>query len=198
MALSPYSLASLDDIKNHLGIPLANTGQDGQLTRMLNAATEKIEKWTGRRLMQRTGIEEYRDGNGRKHILMYEWPVSNVSEVWVDLDSEFTDVTLKLDPSVYRLDLSMRGEGLGLVFPKRVLPKGILNIKLVYDGGYAEPPADLNDLCLWMVDFMYRSLNEAINVKTKGKNQETITFRDELPKIYQDTLLSYTRAEFYD
>jgi len=197
----PFELTDLATAKEHIGIPTGSTSFDDVVQRFINQATEKIEKMTGRRLKQRTGIAEYQDGLGNNRILLDEWPAVKPTELWIDSTSDFTDVTKKLTTDQYELELSSRGEGIGIVLVggsncHRLFPKGTRNIKIVYDGGYATVPDDLEGACLWMVEFFYQQRSDnSVTVMVKGKNQENTTFREHLPMLHKETIDAYTRFE---
>lgn len=202
MAVTPlaYALVDLADTKEHLGIPATNTSYDNIVQRFINESTDRIEKITGRRLKQRLAITEYQDGLANNRITTHEWPAQKPTELWIDSSSDFTDSAKQLASTDYELELSPRGEGVGVVLVggcHSLFPKGTRNIKLVYDGGYSEVPADLQGVCFWMVEFLYKMrTDDSVGTVTKGKNQENTTFRDNIPAIFKETLEAYTRFEF--
>jgi len=198
VVLSPYALTTLDTVKEHLGIPGATTTFDEVLKRLINAATDKIELFCDRQFKQRTGIIEYHDGFANDRLLLGQWPASKPDELWIDSTGEFTDPDKQLDSDEYELDLSAKGEGIGVVLTKcRMFPRGTRNIKIVYDAGYTTIPSALEDACIWTVEFLYDMRSDRrVGVETKGKNQENTTFRGDLPEIVQTTLLAYKRAEW--
>jgi hypothetical protein len=198
MALSPYALTTLAAAKEQLGIPTGNTSFDALVTRFINEATGKIETFCDRKLKQRTGIVEYQDGFANNRLLLDQWPAQKPTELWIDNSGLFTDTAKKLDTSEYALDLSARGEGIGVVLPSKCFfPRGTRNIKVVYDAGFITIPDELEGACLWTVSFLYDMRDsKSIGVETRGKNQENINYREDLPKYVQDTLLAYKRAEW--
>ena len=198
MPLSPYVLTTLGNTKDQLGVPSSNTNFDTLLERLINEASDRIETFCDRFLKQRTGITEYQDGIAQDRILLDQWPATLPSELWVDPTGLFTDTRYRLDPGAYALDLSARGEGIGVVRRDSCFfPRGTKNIKVVYDGGYANIPAALEGACLLTVQFLYDMRdNHSVGVETKGKNQENTTYRANLPEYVQETLLAYKRAEW--
>jgi len=198
MALSAYALTTLATAKEHLGIPPLTLTYDSLVTRLINEATGKLESFCDRKLKQRTGLIEYQDGFANNRIMLDQWPVVKPSELWIDSSGLFTDTQYKLGAGDYALDLSARGEGIGVVLMKGCFfPRGIKNIKAIYDGGFATIPDELEGACLWAVSFLYDMRdNKSVGVQTKGKNQENVTYREDLPKFVQDTLLAYKRAEW--
>lgn len=198
VTLSPYALTTLELAKEHLGIQVVNTTFDDLLKRFINEATGRIETYCDRKLKQRTGIIEYQDGFAQNRVLLDQWPAVKPTELWIDSSGEFTDPTKQLAAADYALDVSARGEGVGVVLMKGChFPKGIKNIKLVYDGGYAVVPAELEGACLWTVAFLYEMRSErTVGLESKGKNQENTTYRGDLPPFVMSTLDSYKRTEW--
>lgn len=198
ITLSDYALTTLETAKEHLGIPPATLTYDELIKRYINVATQRIETYCDRLLKQRTGIEEFHDGIAGNRLLLNQWPALKPTELWIDPTGEFTDIENKLDLSEYNLDKSAKGEGIGVVLVGgNYFPNGVRNIKVVYDAGYTSIPADLEDACLWTVDFLYdMRTNHSITMATKGKNQENTTFRGDLPEIVKDNLDLYRRVEW--
>lgn len=198
MSISPYALTTLVNAKEHLGVPSANNTFDSLITRLINEASGRIETFCDRKLKQRTGIVEIQDGFAQDRILLDQWPATKPSELWIDSTGLFTDATRLLDPSDYGLDVSARGEGIGVALLNRsFFPRGIKNIKAVYDAGFVTIPDELEGACLWTVQFLYSMRNDlSVGLQTKGKNQENTTYREDLPKYVTDTLLAYKRAEW--
>jgi len=197
MALSPYALTTLATGKEHLGIPALTTTFDALVTRFINEATGKIETFCDRFFVKRTALVEYQDGFANNRILFDQWPGTKPSELWIDNSGLFTDVTRKLALTDYALDVSARGEGVGVVLINRSFPRGTKNIKMIYDGGFTSVPVELEGACLWTLSFLYDMRNnQSVGVETKGKNQENTTYREDLPKYVQDTLLAYKRSEW--
>ncbi len=197
----PYALTDLAAAKEHLGIPATNVDFDDVVQRFINAATGKIETFCDRKFIRRSHIE-YQDGFANDRILLAQWPADKPTELWIDPTGEFTDTQYQLAVDKYELDLSARGEGIGVVLTGscKLFPKGRRNIKAVYTAGYADIaslPAEIEDACLWTVEFLYSMRNDRrIGVASKGKNQENSTFSGDLPEFVQKTLEAYKRTEW--
>ena len=201
VTISPYALTTLETAKIHLGIPAANTDYDEIIKRYVNVATGKVESYCDRKFIARQ-YTEYQDGFANDRTLLDQWPASKPTELWIDPDSEFTDVTRKLELTQYELEHSARGEGIGIVLTKdcRLFPRGRRNIKIVYTAGYAdldELPDEIEDACLWTMEFLYDMRNDRrIGTSIKSKNQENITYYQDLPEFVQKTLDQYKRVEW--
>lgn len=198
VTLNTYALTTLATAKEHLGIPTGTTTFDDLIARFINEATGRIETFCDRKLKKRTGIIEFQDGIAQDRILLDQWPATKPSELWIDPTGLFTDTQYRLDPSTYALDVSARGEGIGVVLlGGRAFPRGTKNIKAIYDGGYTTVPDELEGCCLWYVQFMYDMRTErTVGLESKGKNQENTSYRADLPDFVQNTLLAYRRTEW--
>lgn len=198
----PYALTTLETVKTDLSVPSSNTKYDDLLQRFINLATERIERFTDRMLSQRTDLEEYHSGLAANRVLLGQWPAEKPSEVWIDSSSQFTDASKQLDPTEYNVIQNSRGEGYELVLLSgcsyRLFPKGTRNIKVVYNAGYSPIPDDLEGLCIATVDWLYKTrADDSMNVQTKGKNQENVTFLEDLPLFFQEILNYYRRGLEY-
>lgn len=194
MATDPYALTDLTTIKQHLNIDPLVTSQDAVLERMIDAASAKIESFLDRKVLTRSWTE-YQDGRANDRILLKHWPCSKPSEVWDDPSGLFTDSSNQLASDEFELE---GDPAIGIVLlGSRYFNKGTRNIKIVYDAGYATVPYDIEEACLFTVEYLYDMRSDRrIGVSTKGKNGETTTFLTNLPEFVIDMLLPYQRVEF--
>jgi len=194
--LLPYALTTLDRAKDHLKVPDAETSADNRIKRHINAATEMLESYTDRFLKERTGLEDYQSGRRNDRILLPQWPLNVVTELWVDSSSLFTNTDNIVDPTKYRIETDSRGRGVGIVLLGGCLfPKGTQNIKIVYDGGFQTVPADLEEVCLFMTEYLFEIRDEnRIGEIQKSKNQENITYLEDFPLWVRNTIERYARS----
>lgn len=192
--LDTYALTTLGGVKEHLNILDADTTQNNVLTRMINSSTQMIENWLDRRVLRRQ-YTEYYDGRGNNRMLLANWPVEKPSELWDDTSSEFTDVSNKLATTEYQVD----GDGpnpVGVVLIGRRFSKGTRNIKVIYYAGWTAVPAVIEEACILHVEFMFQMRSDRrIGTQTKGKNQENITYRSDVPEFVKEMLYPYQRIE---
>lgn len=188
MAIDPYALTSIAAAKSHLGIMPADTSQDSVLERFINSSSMKIENYINRKILKRE-YTEYQDGRGNDRILFRQWPAEMPTELWDD-DS-------LIDPSEYQLEDSSDG-GIGLILTDGMrFSRGNQNIKVIYEAGYTTVPYDIEDACIFMVEFLYTAKQDRrVSVTSKSKNGESTQFRDDLPKYILDILDRYARVEF--
>jgi len=196
MAVDPFALTTLADVKSHLNIPVGNVSQDETLERMINSSSAKIENFLSRRILQRA-YNEYQDGRSNDRILLSQWPVEFPSEVWVDSSGLFTDVSNQLDSADYVLE---GDPAIGIVLlGGRLFSKGIKNIKIVYNGGYVTVPYNIAESCIMTVEYMYDMRSDRrIGVTSKSKNSENVTYIQDLPEFVINTLLPYQRFFEFD
>jgi hypothetical protein len=79
MAVGPYALTSLANLKTWLGI--STSTDDAVLESAIDRATARIESYVGRQILSRT-YTEWRSGAGVDEIRLHQWPVSQISGVW--------------------------------------------------------------------------------------------------------------------
>src|SRR5690242_13553606 len=75
------ALTTVDNVKKWLGI--SGTTDDGMLSRLVTAVSTAIESFLSRSLAQAT-YTETRDGNGRRALMLGNYPVTAVASVTVD------------------------------------------------------------------------------------------------------------------
>jgi hypothetical protein len=141
--LSPYSLLTLDELKDALSI--AGTGKDTALEGILNRVTDEIEDFIGRQIVTRSTLTEYHSmASETDELLTRQYPILTVTTVHEDValprtygssallvvDKDYQIVKAAQPRSVIR---RING-GIGL--PWAWLP-GSRAIKVVYTAGYA-------------------------------------------------------------
>jgi hypothetical protein len=190
MALNANALVTLNVAKDYLEIPLANTAQDTRIERHINAASQMFERWTSRKLKRQTHTEQH-DGKGSNTIMLLEWPCVKPSRVCVD-----SAWTFAVGDDVQSTEFDVFGEGT-LVLRSSTFPRGTRNVLVTYLAGYDPVPADLEEACLLMIDFLYSHRNDRRSgVKAKTKNGETVTYIDGIPTNVALLLEPYKRMDF--
>lgn len=193
MALDPYALTTLADARTHLNVPsgTVDADLDAILERFINESTYIIENWLDRKILTRT-YTEYQDGRSNNRILLKQWPVTSVAEVWCDPSSEFTDTKNLLDATDYRI---AQESEIALIC--RHFSRGTQNIKVVYDAGYATVPFPLQSACLWMVEWFYdMRADRRVGNESKGKNNESAKYLTDWPDWLKNQLMKWKRMEW--
>ena len=204
------SLALLAAYKSWVGIT-ANTW-DTPLQTALDAASAEIRRWCGRD--ETTGFAsatwtEYYSGNNEAVIQLREFPVSSVTSVTVRYAEGSTET---LDTTSYRVNsrtgllsridvsrgrfASMRSDSQvtsGTFMPSPRWPDGFDNITVVYVGGYATIPSDLQMACMRVADLMYpsRGRDGSLISETIGEYSYTRDAADKVDAIKASLMRAY-------
>lgn len=144
MSLSPYSLLSLEEAKDYLGI--AGTAKDSALEGILNRVSDEIEQYLERQIVRRpTALTEYHTMKASgvpvctHDLVTMEWPIVTVTSVHEDTSTPRAygpEALLAVDVGyeLVRPNLLRRICGLGIPIPWST---GHRAIKVVYTAGYA-------------------------------------------------------------
>jgi hypothetical protein len=196
MPLSSAALTTLDVARAHLNVPNSDTSQNARIELLINAATQRIETITDRQLKERSHVE-YRNGRRSNILLLRQWPVTSVHQVYVDQSNQFAETSL-LDPSAYRIS----DEGNGVILLNQYFEQGYYNIKLVYTAGFnstyhAGKLAELELACLWLVEWYYRHRERGdMGRVSKSKGDESVGILAAMPPMIKEILDDYKRMEF--
>lgn len=192
MSLNSNALTTVATAKSYLKIPALETSQDALIEMFINASSDALESECDRVLKQKT-VTEYQHGRGQNIILLRQFPVATIAELRIDSKSVFTDASTLIAATDYFLT----DDDSGILLKNRVFDKGYHNIKIVYDGGYAPVPADLEHACLWLV-FWYTKIrnSEDIGRAAKSKDGETVSYLQSMPGDVLATIARHKRTEF--
>lgn len=196
MATKPNALCTVAQVKAEIGIQSSVATFDSVLEVYIDAGTQYIEDYCGRKFIvpDSSPLTQYYDGNQQNTLLLKEWPVRAIDEVYIDSSSEFGSETL-VDPTKYRI---RDGIGVILLGGKR-FSQGIQNVKIVYKGGYEDItncPSDLNLACIWFAAWSYFQKNRQDLGRTNvSKGDENITITQEVPKQVRALIDKYKRME---
>jgi len=144
---SSQFIASLADVKLHLNI--STTAQDSWLDKTIASMTKKIETFCNRRFKAAT-YTEFHDGNGKRgFIYVFNPPVGTVSVLAEDADRTFDSSTV-FATSTYisytsegKVELLTGADNVSTEINPVIFGKGQQNVKIVYTGGYADIPEDV-------------------------------------------------------
>lgn len=195
MALSPYALTTVEVAKSHLNVPTSDTSQTARIELLINAASQRMESMTDRALKSRAHVE-LRSGRRSNIITMRQWPITAVTQVNMDNDSQFTSSTI-IDPSKY----SICDDGNSIVLLNDYFDVGYNNLRIAYTAGYNSTDhlgqlADLELVCLWIVEWYYRHRERGDMGRTsKSKGDETVGILAEMPPMIKEALLDYKRTD---
>lgn len=126
-------LATLDDLKNHLGI--TDSSEDAVLGSYLGSADSQAKRIIGRDVEKKT-YEEELDGHGESVIQVRNFPIISIEFVkffdgnqWVTVDS--SEYSVKKTSGLIR-------------FRSLHVPRGFGNVSVKYEGGYDPVPEEIS------------------------------------------------------
>lgn len=195
VVLKPYAIMTLEDAKDWLKIKPSNTDNDNTLTRMINTATDMIERYIEGPVLNRK-YKEQNDGNSSNVVLCDHWPIRSIDEIKIDFNRDFSDPTaLTADNYMLRgpseltgfdtstaigdllvevrgSDIVLRDDNntaiLGRIFSGSVIG----SIQVVYTAGWGatqnDLPADLLQAAFMLIEFYYQ-LRESRDLGFKMK-----------------------------
>lgn len=166
MALSAHALTTVGTAKGFIGIPADDLTKDSLLEFLINATSERIEKYCSRHFEKATYIEYYM-GHERQRLLLNQYPIVSIASVELNgqtlasTEYEIEDADAGI---LYReIGWPWQGYSVGLVGEPNVPAR---NIKVVYIAGYVLPkdatvdnprtlPYDLEQACVSFVAYLY-------------------------------------------
>lgn len=181
--------ATLADLKEWLSIPPATTTNDALLTKLLNAATAFMDTYMEREDVRASARTEARDGNGNRRLMVKHWPVTAVSSVEINGQAVPASASWAVNGYVFdKNSITLRG----LVFED-----GVQNVQLAYTAGYTVVPDDLNQACIELAGFKYRTRDTtASGFQSKSLAGETISFSQKDMSTSVKSVLNEYRAVF--
>ena len=164
-------LASRSTVKSMLGIAATETFDDAKLDALIRAASVQIASECGRKFDLVNYVELY-DGDGTPSLMLKHAPVAAVNSVLVD----------GLAVPVEEISIGsgwIRFEDTGDYNPRtrasmRVFPRGVRNIQVDYQAGYAPIPADINLACQMQCAFLYTQITKQ-GLVSEGNSNAGVT-----------------------
>ena len=148
MAVSDFSLVSLTEIKNFLGLTDDDTDRDAWLESEVNRTTEQLERWLDRRVRARPYREDLDDDYETQTFYLKNTPVVAVQNLYRDKDRTFSTDALIADTeySVFddRVELATSSYGYGYGYGSRYFNDTdrlrTVRVEYVAGWGYIEIP----------------------------------------------------------
>lgn len=167
--LLSYSLVSVAEAQLVLGI----SGNDDKLRFLLNYATDFIEKYTGRRIVQTTyatTTAEKLDGNGTRELFLKNYPVSTISLLEFNATGANEDQWETVDSKNYFFDADT-----GIISLTYPTTKGHGNYRVSYTGGYSPVPSDLKTACIFLAGEAFKK-GGSMGIKSESLGDHSIVF----------------------
>lgn len=171
--LLSYALTTVSDVKESLGISSGDSSQNNLIIRKINAATEAIEKYTGKRFLQTTYTNEEYDATNTDQLILKHNPIITFTRLdvrdstlnessWEEVDSELYFV----DPGAGVLDLVFHATGKWNRY------------RATYTAGYATIPSDIQEACSVLASFMVQNPVTGSAIKSKEEGSRRIEYYD--------------------
>lgn len=157
---------------------------------IISSVSEQAKRIMGRNIVLGSS-EEIRHGTGQQTLLLEEYPVSSVSALYIDTGFQFSESTL-LDSTDYFVNKQIgQIELFWRHFPCRALGR---SVKIVYEAGFADVPADIQQATLESVRWNFdRILYDGIGVKNEKVEGVSKSFEVKIPANAREIFLSYRR-----
>jgi hypothetical protein len=189
MAVVPYALTTLARAKLLLGI--TDTSKDALLEALINAVTDFIETFCGRRFKEPTNdFVEIVDGSGGKNISVRNYPITYFAK----LERRLSDNTFEnVDATTFYRD---DANGLIIFFGNINTDRGVANYRATYKGGFSTIPNDLNLACVQLVVREFNQRQGAGDIKSERLGDYNVTYRagaQESDTFIDETLSRYKK-----
>ncbi len=213
VVLKDNTFFTLDDVKDWLRVPLANTDHDNRILRLINSVTDMCEKYIEGPIKTRSFVEE-RSGDSSNTIVPTYWPIRAVTEIKIDYNRTF-DATSIVDPVNYVLqgppdvleiaikgqDVVLRDENSSSIIGRLFNGSVVGSIKMTYTAGWGddqtEIPGDLSQAVMMGIEYFYMVReNRELNVTGKSTNGQEYRRKVGLPQEVTEILDSYKDYTF--
>lgn len=176
-----------------LFMKITTGGDDSIIESFINKASIWANEYTGRYLLSRT-VTDYYDGDGTGTLLLKQYPVTSITNIYDDVDRAFGGNTaIAAANMVINAD-----DGIVRLYKGSVsFSKGLQNIKAVYVAGYTVPPETVKEAVLFYIAHLYRRqyADQKFGVQSETIGDRTTTYADDDIVKKAKTLLNNYRSE---
>lgn len=190
-------LATLSQLKNHLGIPQADVSKDAILNMLLLGSSKTVESMTSRKFALQSH-EIKLSGDGSKQLILPQYPILVVDDI-PSVQVILNGVSLTLD----NLDVDAEA---GIIYRKNgAWSNGHRNIDITFSAGYKTPtnedsgtedattvPEDLQMVVIRLAARIYER-RTAEGVASASPSSYSVTYKDKIDDDIMDVIGSYTR-----
>ena len=180
-------LITWEKVKSILSIP----DEDQETTQfIISSVSLQAQRMMSRSIVSVTP-EEIRRGTGLQSLLLEEYPIKTVTALYIDTSFQFSEDT-KLDVTDYYVDKKIgQIELFWQHFPNESLGR---SVKIVYEAGYDEIPADIQQAVLESVQWNYNRIQyDGIGVKNEKVDGISQSFEVTIPTNAREIFQSYRR-----
>lgn len=164
-------IVGLDEVKNHLNIPLTDTTLDDELRSFIDAGSDLAESYVGQILGRRTFTSELYDG-GQEFIRIRNPKAMTITSVYENgaLVSSSNYVLDYTGQRLYRI-------GSGTLYATNSYgywTAGMNNISITYVAGYVNPPMAAKQGVLEIIRHLWQTQRGAINVMSRTQSGDEL------------------------
>ncbi len=152
--MASYDIATLDEVKNFMGINNSKSNDDDLLENLITRVTEWFQNYCGVLQFKQQTYTDYYGGKNTRHLYVDNPPIISVTSLHDDTDWTWDAATL-IDSGDYKIVNSFY-----VVLKDTTFSKGDQNIKIVYEGGHTTIPEDLKHACITEVSRIYNSRDD--------------------------------------
>ena len=187
-------LVTWADIQDDIG---AKGADEALVTRLITAASQWANVWTGRKLASRAyatqDADTMYDGNGTNSFYLTQYPITAIASVYEDDDRTFaTSSLIAATEYIYYPDSGK------LLFDSMRTNVGNQNYRVYFTAGFVTVPEDLANQITILVDWWYKSYNtHRFGVKSTGVDDQRIVYEIGVPDQVKEALLYYKRMVLY-
>lgn len=173
-------LTTLANVKAWLG--LSQPADDAIVARLITAESANVQSWLNRTIAI-APYTETRDGTGNAVILLRHPPVISITSLAVD--------GLAVPAATGLTDTGYRLAGRKLLLNTAIFTRGLGNVTVTYQAGYATPPPDLEQAVIELIALRYKE-RDRIGHSSKSLAGETVAFFiGDMPASVKTVLMQY-------
>lgn len=201
--LNSNALITLEEYKTFNSIDLLDTSKDPIFEIYINAISNKIEKMIGRTILAKDYVEKYK-GTNSCELVLRNFPVNEIKSIkFIDNGQEYEELDqyeydLEAEEGVLYRDLGWSLEGYSSLMCRRI-DFSRKYIRVEYNAGFTEVPADLKLICMQIMNDLYGIDNsEGGTLKSYAISDIKLEFRDEIKfsDMQLKTIMSYRSVKF--
>lgn len=192
------SLVSVQDVKSFCGV--SGEIDDAEMDRLIAVVESSVEQWCGRAITRNTSATEYfsvgRGGDpAPTHLRVARPPVRSITSIHDDPTRVYGAGTLLSASSYVLLDPSA---GI-VVFDGYTPQKGLQNLRIVYDGGFAPDDAAVQPLRQVIIEQAWllreKGINNMIGVRSRSVADGSVQYVNLDLSSEQERILSRYRLD---
>lgn len=174
--LVSYALTSVADVKESLGISAADHSKDNLITRKINAATDAIENYCGRRFVSTTYTNEEYVATNVDQIVLKQRPVTTLSNLDIRDSGLNYSSWETIDTKLYFCDANSHQANAGVIDLMFKALGRWNRYRVTYTAGYTTIPNDLAEACATVAAYYVKNADGNANLKRMSEGSRTIDF----------------------